>query len=126
MSWMGLRLASAPRILILKETWRCGRAAGCPEFGLQPVKDQAVLDLLRLPYIGVEGLVDVVDVRQQTEDLQHVPVDLELDPRQVVDDAPEPAPDQVGVLDRPVDGVQPDREGRAPPVAVRAQRFSGS
>ena len=79
------------------------------EIGLQPVQDQAVLDLLRLPDVGVEGLVDVVHVRQQAEDLQHVAVDLELDPRQVVDDVTEPTPDQVGVLDRPVDGVQPDR-----------------
>ena len=94
MSWIGFRLARAPRILILNETVQV-RIGGSPaEILLQPIQDQSVLDLLGLPDIGVEGLVGVVHVRQQDQQLQDVAVDLELDPSQVVDDVPESADDQ--------------------------------
>ena len=60
-----------------------------PEILLQPIQDQSVLDLLGLPDVGVEGLVGVVHVGQQHQQLQDVAVDLELDPSQVVDHVPE-------------------------------------
>ena len=94
-SWIGFRLASAPRILILNDTSRCGSAGVAAEVLLQPVEDQAVLDLLRLPDVGVEGLVGVVDVRQQAEQLEHVAVHLELDPGEIVDDVTVPPGDQM-------------------------------
>jgi hypothetical protein len=86
---------------------RCRRLA--TQVGLQPVEDQAVLDLLRLPDVGVEGLVGVVDVGQQDQQLEHVPVDLELHPRQVVDGVAEAGLDRRRVLDRAVDRAQRDR-----------------
>ena len=73
------------------------RVGGLPaEILLHPVQDQPVLDLLGLPDVGVEGLVGVVHVGQQDQQLQDVPVDLELDPSQVVDDVPELWRDQIG------------------------------
>ena len=56
------------------------------EILLHPVQDQPVLDLLRLPHVGVERLVGVVHIRQQGQQLEHVAIDLELHPSQVVDD----------------------------------------
>ncbi len=79
------------------------------EILLHPVEDQPVLDLLGLPDVGVEGLVGVVHVGQQGQQLEHVAVDLELDPGEIVDDVAVALGDQRGLLDRPVDGVERDR-----------------
>lgn len=44
-----------------------------------------MLDLLRLPDIRVEQTVDLADVGEQDEQLEHVAVDLELHAGEVVD-----------------------------------------
>ena len=65
-----------------------GRLAA--ELDLQPVEDQPVLDLLRLPHVGVEVPVDLGRVGEHRGQLEDVAVDLELDPGHVVEDVAEP------------------------------------
>ena len=98
-----------PRIRSLMPTEsrvRGGRLAA--ELHLQAVEDQPVLDLLRLPHIGVEEPVDLLDVGKEHEELENVAVDLEFDPREVVDDVPVLRRDGARVSDVPVDRVERD------------------
>ena len=60
------------------------------ELDLEPVEDQPVLDLLRLPHVGVELPVDLRRVGEHRGELEDVAVDLELDPGHVVEDVAEP------------------------------------
>ena len=80
----------------LREVWEGVHKAGVP-------------DLLRLPHVGVEDPVDLRGVGQHRGELEDVAVDLELDPRHVVQDVPEPGLELDRVAHAVVDGVQVDR-----------------
>ena len=79
------------------------------ELGLEGVEDQPVLDLLRLPDVGVEVPVDLRRVGEHRRQLEHVAVDLELDAGHVVEHVAEPLAHQVGAAHGEVHVVQPDR-----------------
>ena len=88
------------------ELWLgCGPA----EVLLQPVQDQSVLDFLGLPDIGVEGLVGVIGVWEQHEQLQHIAINFQLDSGEVVDHMPELSGYQPGSFDRAIDRIQWNR-----------------
>ena len=69
-----------------------------------------MLELLRLPDIGVEVAVDLRRIRQHRGQLEDVAVDLELDPRHVVEDVPVAALEADRVVHGEVDVV--DAQGR--------------
>ena len=68
-----------------------------------------MLDFLGLPDIGVEGLVGVVGVREQHEQLQHIAINFQLDAGEVVDHMPELSSYQPGSFDRAIDGIEWNR-----------------
>lgn len=62
----------------------------CPaKILLQPIQDQAMLDLLGLPDIGVEGLVDLINIGKQDEQLEDIAINFELYSGEIVDHVPE-------------------------------------
>ena len=68
-----------------------------------------MLDLLRLPDVGVEVPVDLGRVGEHRGQLEDVAVDLELDPGHVVEDVAEPRLELARAADGEVDGVELDR-----------------
>ena len=99
---------------------RSGVAGGRPQLDLEAVEDQAVVGLLRVPHVGVEVAVDLRRVGEQRGELEHVAVDLELDPRHVVQDVPVSIAQHRRVPDGVVHRVQRDRGvlGREPVATI--------
>jgi len=73
---------------------------------LELVEDDAVLDLLPVPDVGVEHPVGLGGVGHDGQQLEHVALDLEFDAGEVVEDAGEPTAHRVGVVHREVDRLQ--------------------
>ncbi|GAB3395639.1 hypothetical protein GCM10027568_28030 [Humibacter soli] len=82
---------------------------GSAEILLQAVEYQAVLDLLRLPHVGVEHPVDFAHVGQQHEQLENVPVDFELYPGEIVDNVAITIGDCSRSANPSVDRIESDR-----------------
>ena len=100
-----------------------GRA---PESHLELVEDLAVPDLLGVPHVGVEVAVHLGRVGQHRRQLEHVAVDLELDPGHVVEHVAEAGVGGRGVPDREVDGGQVDGRVLGPePVDVLDEPLLG-
>ena len=85
------------------EVWICCRSA---EILLQPVQDQPVLNLLRLPDVGVESLVGFVGLGEQHKQLEHIAINFQLNARQIVDHMTELPRHEPWPFDRPIDRVQ--------------------
>ena len=75
-SWIGLQMRQRSQDLDRERDIEVRFGGGTAEILLEPVQDQPVLDLLRLPHVGVEGLVGFVNIRQQDKELQHIAVDF--------------------------------------------------
>ena len=105
----GLQVGQRAQDLDLERHVEVRFGGGPAKVLLEPVQDQPMLDLLRLPDVGVEGLVGLVDIRQQDEQLQHIAVDFQLYPCEIVDNVPELPGYKPWPLDRPIDRVQRDR-----------------
>jgi hypothetical protein len=68
-----------------------------------------MLNLLRLPDVGIECLVGLVDVGQQDQQLQNLAINFQLDPREIVDHVPELPGHKPWPLDRSIHRIQGDR-----------------
>jgi hypothetical protein len=99
---------------------------GTTKILLEPVQDQSMLDFLRLPHVGIEGLAGLVGIGQQYEELQNIAVDFQLNSREIVDNVPELLGDKSRPLDRSINRIQRDRRVKlTQPLNVFSDLFLG-
>ena len=72
---------------------------------LEAAMDDDVGDAGRPPDVGIEGLIGLVDVRQQDQQLQNIAINFQLNSCEVVDHVPELPGHNPRPLDRSIDRI---------------------